>query len=207
MTASESTAETLIWALSLLMNNTDSLKLAQNELDEQIGRNKWVEESDIKNLPYLQAIVKETLRLYPPGPLAGPREAIEDCYIGKSHIKTGTRLIVNLSKLQRDSRIWEDPNEFKPERWFLNQHTNINFRGQHFEYIPFSSGRRMCPGLTFATQVVHLTLAKLLHGFNISMPKEEPVDLSEGLGIALPKVKPLQPLLSPRLAVELYQTL
>ncbi|WMV46835.1 hypothetical protein MTR67_040220 [Solanum verrucosum] len=207
MTASESTAETLIWALSLLMNNIDSLKLAQNELDEQIGRNKWVEESDIKKLPYLQAIVKETLRLYPPGPLAGPREAIEDCYIGKYHIKKGTRLIVNLWKLQRDSRIWEDPNEFKPERWFLNQHTNINFRGQHFEYIPFSSGRRMCPGLTFATQVVHLTLAKLLHGFNISMPKDEPVDLTEGLGIALPKVKPLQPLLSPRLAVELYQTL
>ncbi|XP_055813111.1 xanthotoxin 5-hydroxylase CYP82C4-like [Solanum dulcamara] len=207
MTASESTAETLIWILSLLMNNTRSLKLAQDELDEHIGRNKWVEESDIKNLPCLQAIVKETLRLYPPGPLAGPREAIEDCYVGKYHIKKGTRLIVNLWKLQRDPKIWKDPNEFKPERWFLKEHTNINFRGQNFEYIPFSSGRRMCPGLMFGTQVVHLTLAKLLHGFNISMPREEPVDLSEGLGISLPKVKPLQPFLSPRLAVELYQNL
>lgn len=207
MTASESTAETLIWAVSLLMNNMRSLKLAQDELDEQIGRKKWVEESDIKNLPYLQAIVKETLRLYPPGPLSGPREAIQDCYVGNYHIKKGTRLTVNLWKLHRDPRIWEDPNEFKPERWFLKEHININFRGQNFEYIPFSSGRRMCPGLTFGTQIVHLTLAKLLHGFNISMPKGEPVDLSEGLGIALPKVNPLQPLLSPRLPLELYQTL
>ncbi|KAM3326191.1 xanthotoxin 5-hydroxylase CYP82C4 [Capsicum chacoense] len=207
MTASESTAETLIWALSLLMNDTQSLKLAQDELDVHVGRNRWVEESDIKNLPYLQAIVKETLRLYPPGPLSGPREAIEDCYVSKYHIKKGTRLIVNLWKLQRDSRIWEDPDEFKPERWFLKEHTNINFRGQNFEYIPFSSGRRMCPGLMFGTQVVHLTLAKLLHGYNISMPREEPVDLSEGLGIALPKLKPLQLLISPRLAGELYQIL
>ncbi|MCD9639910.1 hypothetical protein HAX54_024864 [Datura stramonium] len=207
MTASESTAETLIWALSLLLNDTRSLKLAQDELDERIGRNRWVEESDIKNLPYLQAIIKETLRLYPPGPLSGPREAIEDCYIGKYHIKKGTRLIVNLWKLQRDSRIWEDSNKFKPERWFVKEHMNINFRGQNFEYIPFSSGRRMCPGLLFGTQVVHLTLAKLLHGFNISMPRDDPVDLSEGVGIALPKVKSLQPVLSPRLAVELYQSL
>ncbi|MCD7465387.1 hypothetical protein HAX54_001207 [Datura stramonium] len=207
MTASESTAETLIWALSMLMNNTRSLKLAQDELDEHIGRNRWVEEADIKNLPYLQAIVKETFRLYPPGPLSGPREAIKDCYVGKYHIKKGTRLIVNIWKLQRDSRIWEDSNEFKPERWFLKEHMNINYRGQSFEYIPFSSGRRMCPGLMFGTQIIHLTLAKLLHGFNISMPREEPVDLSEGLGIALPKVKPLQPVLSPRLAAELYQSL
>ncbi|XP_060182111.1 xanthotoxin 5-hydroxylase CYP82C4-like, partial [Lycium barbarum] len=207
MTASESTAETLIWALSLLMNDTHSLKIAQNELDEHVGRNRWVEESDIKNLPYLQAIIKETLRLYPPGPLSGPREANEDCYVDKYCIQKGTRLIVNLWKLQRDPRIWEDPDEFKPERWFMKEHVNINFRGQNFEYIPFSFGRRMCPGLMFGTQVVHLTLARLLHGFNISMPREEPVDLSEGLGIALPKMKPLQPLLSPRLTVELYQSL
>ncbi|XP_059310912.1 xanthotoxin 5-hydroxylase CYP82C4-like [Lycium ferocissimum] len=109
MTASESTAETLIWALSLLMNDTRSLKIAQDELDEQVGRNRWVEESDIKNLPYLQAIIKETLRLYPPGPLSGPREANEDCYVDKYRIQKGTRLIVNLWKLQRDPRIWEDP--------------------------------------------------------------------------------------------------
>ncbi|KAK2995163.1 hypothetical protein RJ640_025393 [Escallonia rubra] len=203
LTGSESTAETLIWAISLLLNNKHVLKNAQNELDAHVGREKWVEEADINNLTYFQAIVKETLRLYPPGPLAGPREAIEDCCIGGYHVPKGTRLIVNLWKLHRDSRIWSDPDEFRPER-FLSENANVNFRGQNYEYIPFSSGRRMCPALTFALQVIQLALARLLQGFDLSTPMGMPVDMSEGLGIALPKVKPLEVVLTPRLPSELY---
>ncbi|PSR94944.1 Cytochrome P450 82C4 like [Actinidia chinensis var. chinensis] len=206
LTGSESTAETLTWALSLLLNNPHALKTAQEELDLHVGRNKWVQESDIANLNYLQAIVKETLRLYPPAPLSGPREAIEDCRVGGYDIKKGTRLIVNLWKLQRDSRIWDDPNEFKPER-FLSDHANVGFRGQQFEYIPFSSGRRMCPAVTFGLQVVQLTLARLLQGFDMTTPMGMPVDMTEGLGIALPKVCPLEVVLTPRLPLKAYQDL
>nr|XP_043636865.1 xanthotoxin 5-hydroxylase CYP82C4-like [Erigeron canadensis] len=206
LTGSESTAETLTWALSLLLNNPRVLKAAQKELEDHVGKNKWVEESDIKNLTYLQAIVKETLRMYPPGPLAGPREAIEKCYIGGYHVPKGTRLIVNVWKLHRDPQVWADPNDFKPER-FLEKHSNINYQGQNFEYIPFSSGRRMCPASTFALQVIHLTLARLLQGFDYSTPNGKPVDMSEGLGIALPKVKPLEVIITPRLSPQLYQNL
>ncbi|KAL3531080.1 hypothetical protein ACH5RR_010402 [Cinchona calisaya] len=206
LTASESTAETLIWALSLLLNNPNILKIAQNELDVQVGKQRWVAESDIKNLTYLQALVKETLRLYPPGPLSGPREAIEDCYLGNFFVPKGTRLIVNLWKLHRDPRIWSNPLEFKPER-FLDQHANISLKGQSYEYIPFSSGRRMCPAVTYGMNVVQMTLARMLQGFDITTPMGMPVDMSEGLGIALPKVKPLEVLLAPRLPVELYQEL
>ncbi|XP_076891037.1 xanthotoxin 5-hydroxylase CYP82C4-like [Bidens hawaiensis] len=203
LTGSESTAETLTWALSLLLNHPHILKAAQQELDTHVGRNKWVEESDTKNLTYLQAIVKETLRMYPPGPLAGPHQAAEDCYIGRYHTPKGTRLIVNLWKLHRDPQVWSDPNEFKPER-FLEKHANINYQGQNFEYIPFSSGRRMCPASSFALEVIHLTLARLLQGFDLSTPMGKPVDMSEGLGIALPKVKPLEVVIIPRLSQELY---
>ncbi|XP_028058717.1 xanthotoxin 5-hydroxylase CYP82C4-like isoform X2 [Camellia sinensis] len=203
LTGSESTAETLTWALSLLLNNRRVLKAAQQELDIQIGRHKWVQESDITKLPYLQAIVKETLRLYPPGPLAGPREATQDCHVGGYFVPKGTRLIVNLWKLQRDPRIWTHPDEFRPER-FITDHANVGYRGQQHEYIPFSSGRRMCPGVTFGLQVVQLTLARLLHGFNIATPMEVPVDMTEGLGIALPKVNPLEAVLTPRLPFEAY---
>lgn len=203
MTGSESTAETLTWALSLLLNNKQVLKAAQDELDVQVGRDKLVQESDIKNLKYLQAIVKETLRLYPPGPLAGPREAMEDCNIGGYYVQKGTRLIVNLWKLQRDPRMWSDPNEFKPER-FLVDHVDVGYRGQQFEYIPFSSGRRMCPGVTFGLQVVHLTLARLIHGFELTTPMDAPVDMTEGLGIALPKIHPLEVLIKPRLPTQVY---
>ncbi|KAJ6396263.1 hypothetical protein OIU77_021317 [Salix suchowensis] len=91
LTGAGSTATTLTWALSLLLNNPAVLKAAQEELDKQVGREKWVEESDIQKLKYLQAIVKETLRLYPPGPLTGIREAMEDCSIGGYDVPKGTR--------------------------------------------------------------------------------------------------------------------
>ncbi|KAJ9564915.1 hypothetical protein OSB04_000881 [Centaurea solstitialis] len=203
LTGTESTALTLTWALSLLLNNPHVLRVAQEELDIHVGREKWVEESDIKNLRYLQAIVKETLRMYPPGPLAGPHEAIEDCNIGGYHVSKGTRLIVNVWKLQHDPQVWSDPHDFRPER-FLEQHLDKNYHGQNYEYIPFSSGRRMCPAITFAFQVVHLTLSRLLQGFHLSTPMGKPVDMSEGLGIALPKVKPLEVIITPRLPPKLY---
>lgn len=206
MTGSESAAETLIWALSLLLNNRHVLKLAQEELDIKVGRHKWVEESDIKHLTYLQAIVKETLRLYPPGPLGGPREATQDCHVGGYYVPKGTRLTVNIWKLHRDSRVWSEPLEFRPER-FLGEHKNVNFQGQNFEYIPFSSGRRMCPAVTYGSQLVQMILAGLLQGFHISTPVDKAVDMSEGLGIALPKVKPLEIIVTPRLPLELYQNL
>ncbi|KAI3715597.1 hypothetical protein L6452_22583 [Arctium lappa] len=203
LAGSESTALTLTWALSLLLNNPRVLQAAQEELDIHVGREKQVEESDIKNLRYLQAIVKETLRMYPPGPLAGPHEAIEDCNIGGYHVPKGTRLIVNVWKLHRDPQVWSNPHEFRPER-FLERHVDVNYHGQNYEYISFSSGRRICPAITFAFQVVHLILARLLQGFDLSTPMGKPVDMSEGLGVALPKVKPLEVIVTPRLSRKLY---
>lgn len=188
------------------MNHPRALKIVQDELDFHIGKQRWAKESDIKNLTYLQAVVKETLRLYPPAPLAGPHESTEDCYVDGYYIPKRTRLIVNLWKLHRDPRVWSKPHEFEPER-FLKAHVGIDYRGQNFEYIPFSFGRRMCPGITFASQVVHLTLARLLQGFDISTPLGMPVDMGEGLGLNLPKEKPLEVILTPRLHVELYQKL
>ncbi|KAF8402138.1 hypothetical protein HHK36_013090 [Tetracentron sinense] len=201
---SDSTSLTLTWALSLILNNCDVLKRAQEELDVHVGKDRFVEESDIKNLVYLQAIVKETLRLYPPGPLSVPREAIEDCHVGGYHVPKGTRLFVNLWKLHRDPRVWSDPCEFQPER-FLTSHAHVDSRGQHFEYIPFSSGRRCCPGITLGLQVLHLTLARLLHEFNPMTPSHTPVDMTEGLGFTLPKATPLEVLLTPRLPSTLYK--
>lgn len=206
MTGSESTAETVIWALSLLMNNPHTLKLAQDEIENNVGKERWVQESDVSNLNYLQAIFKETLRLYPPGPLSGPREALEDCHIGGYNVPKGTRLIANLWKLQRDPNVWSNPDEFRPER-FLDENSQVNFKGQCFEYIPFSSGRRMCPGMMFGLQVIHLTLARLLQAFEFSTPNGEAIDMGEGLGIALPKLKPLDIVLTPRLPQELYENI
>ncbi|CAA0829570.1 Cytochrome P450 82G1 [Striga hermonthica] len=202
----ESSAETVIWAVSLLLNNPLALQMAQDELDAQVGRCRLVQEPDIKKLNYLQAVVKETLRLYPPGPLAGPRQALESGSIGGYYVPKGTRLVVNLWKLHRDPNVWSDPDEFRPER-FLEEHSNVGYMGTNFEYLPFGSGRRMCPGVDFALLVVHLALARLLQGFYLSKPTGAPVDMTEANGLALSKLKPLLVVLVPRLGRELYEHL
>ncbi|KAM0967890.1 hypothetical protein ACFX13_016635 [Malus domestica] len=200
---SDTTAGTLTWAISLLLNNPDAMKMAQEELDLHVGTERQVEESDITNLVYLQAIIKETLRLYPAGPLLGPREALEDCTVAGYRVPAGTRLVVNVWKIQRDPRVWENPSAFVPER-FLESHSHVDVRGQQFNLMPFGFGRRSCPGVSFAMQVLHLTLARLLHGFKIETASGQSVDLTESPGLTIPKATPLEVLLSPRLPSELY---
>ncbi|KAL5984797.1 hypothetical protein ACLOJK_038633 [Asimina triloba] len=192
------------WTLSLLLNHRDKLRRVQEEMDEHVGRDRNVDESDIPKLAYLQAVVKESMRLYPPAPMSGPHQAVEDCYVGGYRIRAGTVLLVNLWKMHRDPRIWSDPEKFLPER-FLTQHAHVDGRGSHFEYLPFGSGRRMCPGITMALQIVHLTLARLLHGFDLRTPGDVPVDMTEGTGMTVQKETPLQVVLSPRLPLHLYK--
>ncbi|XP_021675791.2 xanthotoxin 5-hydroxylase CYP82C4 isoform X1 [Hevea brasiliensis] len=200
--ASDTTTTTLTWAISLLLNNKPALKKAQEELDIHIGIGREVDESDIKNLVYLQAMIKETLRLYPVAPLI-PREFMEDCNIAGYHVPAGTRLLVNVWKIQRDPRFWTNPTAFQPER-FLTSHMDVDVRGQHYELLPFGSGRRSCPGASFALHALHLALARFLHAFDLATPNDQPVDMTETPGTTLPKATPLEVLLSPRLPAKLY---
>ncbi|KAF9608872.1 hypothetical protein IFM89_011910 [Coptis chinensis] len=199
----DTTMVTLTWALSLLLNNRQTLKKAQDEIDTHIGKERHVHEADIEKLVYLQAIVKETLRLYPAAPMSGLHVAMEDCTVAGYHVPVGTRLLTNLWKIQRDPRIWSNPCEFHPER-FLSTHANLDVRGQHFELIPFGSGRRMCPGISFGLQVVHLTLARFLQSFDIKSPMDASVDMTESSGLTNRKATPLQVLIAPRLQANLY---
>lgn len=180
------------------------MRKAREEIDKNVGKKRWVEETDIKHLVYLQAIVKETLRLYPPGPLSVPHQAIENCEVTGYFIPKQTRLFVNAWKLHRDPRIWSEPEKFSPER-FLTTQAELDVSGQHFEFTPFGSGRRSCPGITFAMQVTHLTLARILQGFDFTTPSNLPVDMTEGQGMTLSKINPVEVLMNPRLPSELYE--
>ncbi|KAF3786344.1 Cytochrome P450 82C4 [Nymphaea thermarum] len=199
----DTTSVTLEWALSALLNNRQVLEKAKEELDCKIGRERRVEESDIMNLTYLQAIVKETMHLYPAGPLLVPHHSIEPVQLDGYHIPADTTLFVNIWKIQRDPMLWTDPKEFRPER-FLTSHKEIAFGGQNFAFMPFGTGRRMCPGWTMALQVLHLTLARLLQSFEWSTPMDKPVDMTEGFGLTMPKASPLKVRLTPRLPPHLY---
>ncbi|CAN1273731.1 Cytochrome P450 82A3 [Linum perenne] len=203
LAASDTTTVTMTWLLALLINHPDVLRKAQLEIDNNVGKQRQVQESDLHNLIYLKAIVNETLRLYPAGPLSIPHQSMEDCSVAGHMIKEGTRLIVNISKIQRDPKIWPNPDEFQPDR-FLTTHKDIDVKGQNFELIPFGSGRRMCPGLNFALQVMYLTMATLLHGFDFSRATSEPVDMRESIGLTNPRASPLEVVLNPRLPPHLY---
>ncbi|OVA00959.1 Cytochrome P450 [Macleaya cordata] len=203
MGGTDTTAVSLTWIVSLLMNNRHALEKAREELDVHVGKDRQVNDSDLKNLVYLNAIVKETMRLYPLGALL-ERETKEDCKVGGFHVEGGTRLLVNVWKLQRDPNVWTNPTEFRPER-FLSEKVNVDVGGQHFELLPFGAGRRVCPGVSFAIQFMHLILARLIHGYELGTQNDVDVDLTESTeGHVNHKASPLDLLITPRLHSELY---
>lgn len=201
----ESSAVTVEWAMSELLKNPETLREASRELDEAIGNSRWVEEKDIGNLPYIDAIVKETMRLHPVAPMLTPRMAREDCKISGYDIPKGTRALVHVGAIGRDPGLWDDPEEFRPER-FLGK--DIDVKGQDFELLPFGSGRRMCPGYALGYKVIRSSLANLLHGFSWKLGGEmkgpEDLDMEEIFGLSTPKKVPLQVVAVPRLSNHVY---
>lgn len=136
-----------------------------------------VDATKLHELKLLSAIIKETLRLHPPVPLLVPRENSEKCVINGYVIPPKTKIIVNAWAIARDPKNWNVPEAFEPKR-FLDASIDHNFNGSNFEYIPFGSGRRMCPGISFATSILELLLSNLLYHFDWKLPKgAKPQDL------------------------------
>lgn len=171
-----------------LLRSPDALSKARLELEQTIGKGKTIEESDITRLPYLQAVVKETLRLHPAVPLLLPRKALADVEIAGFIVPKGAQVFVNAWAIGRDELTWENPLSFMPER-FLG--SNLDFKGRNFELIPFGSGRRICPGLPLAIRMLHLMLGSLINSFDWKL-EDENMDMEEKFGITLQKAQPLR---------------
>ncbi|KAL1318076.1 cytochrome P450 82A3 [Arachis hypogaea] len=204
--ATETTSITMTWAMCLLLKNPHTLENAKEELEKEIGKERCVSESDTNKLIYLQAIIKETLRLYPPAPLTATHEFSENCTLGGYHIEKGTQLIANLWKINNDPCVWSNHLDFTPEK-FLTTHKDVDVKGHHFELLPFGSGRRVCPGISFGLQMIHFILANFLHSFEISNPYNEPVDMSGTIGLVHAKATPLKIMVKPRLSPNCYETM
>ncbi|XP_059453644.1 cytochrome P450 81Q32-like [Corylus avellana] len=190
----DTSAGTMEWTLSLLLNNPETLVKAQAEIDNLVGQSRLIEESDIAKLPYLSGIINETLRMYPAAALLPPRESSEECIVGGYHVPRGTLLLVNAWAIHNDPNIWEEPRKFKPER----------FQGVEGErkygimLLPFGVGRRGCPGEGFAMRIVGLALGSLIQCFEWRRIGKEMVDMSEGGGLSMPKAQPLFAMCRPR---------
>nr|DAD39594.1 TPA_asm: hypothetical protein HUJ06_013917 [Nelumbo nucifera] len=183
----DTTTSTLVWAMTLLAKNPTVMKKAQNEVRSLIGNKGKITEDDLHQFHYLKCVIKETLRLQPPAPLLVPRETMQHCTIDGYNISSKTVVMVNAWAIGRDPQYWENPEEFIPERFTKS---SIDFRGQHFEFIPFGSGRRICPGMQLGVVIVELILANLLYSFNWELPegiKEEDIDMEALFAIIMHK--------------------
>ncbi|KAJ0988142.1 hypothetical protein J5N97_006498 [Dioscorea zingiberensis] len=188
----DTSAITIEWALAELINNPWILEKVREEIDKVVGKSRLVTEKDVQSLPYLQAIVKETLRLHPTGPMT-VRESTKECKINGYDIPAKTTLFVNTWAIGRDPNYWKEPLKFMPERFMAERGCDaaIDVRGQHFHMLPFGSGRRVCPGASLALHVVQAGLAAIVQCFDWEVAGGGPVDMSEGPGLTLPRAKPL----------------
>ncbi|RWR97040.1 Cytochrome P450 71A1 [Cinnamomum micranthum f. kanehirae] len=189
--ATQTTAISMEWTMAELIRNPEVLQKAQEEVRSVLGRKSKVEEEDLHHMHYLKCVIKETLRLRPVGPLLIPRESSTDVVLQDYHIPPKTRVIINAWAISRDPLLWENPEEFLPER-FANSPTD--FKGHHFQYIPFGAGRRICPGISFAILTMELALANLLYFFDWKLPdgaNGKDLDMSEAVGLTVSLRSPL----------------
>ncbi|KAK1427678.1 hypothetical protein QVD17_16370 [Tagetes erecta] len=194
----DTTFTSLEWTISELIRHPREMeKLRQEAIEIAQGR-PMILESDLEKMQYLKAVIKESLRLHAPVPLLVPRESTQDVKLMGYDIPAGTQVIINASAIGRDPNLWEEPDAFKPER-FLNN--TIDYKGLHFELLPFGAGRRGCPGIQFAMVVNELALANVVYKFNLALPngiKDEDLDMSETNGITVHKKLPLLVMATPR---------
>ncbi|KAL2894882.1 Cytochrome P450 81D11 [Bienertia sinuspersici] len=180
------------WAVTLLLKYPEIHNKARKEIDQHVGHDRLIEEQDLHNLPYLNCIINETLRMYPAAPIIPPHESSEDCVVGGYRIPQGTMLNVNLWAIQNDPKVWDEPSKFKPERF-----ENVEGNRIGYKFMPFGSGRRACPGQNLATRVVGLTLGSLIQCFQWEAVEEE-IDMVEKSAVSMWKAKPLKAIFKPR---------
>ncbi|XP_043708118.1 cytochrome P450 81Q32-like isoform X2 [Telopea speciosissima] len=198
----DTSATTLEWAMSLLLNHPEVLRKVKAEVDDVLHGGERVhhdhdhdssthlllidEQQHLAKMKYLQCVINETLRLFPPAPLLVPHESSKDCTVGGYDVLGGTILIVNIWSIHRDPKLWDDPTSFKPER-FINEEAC-----RPPLLLPFGMGRRGCPAAGLANRVVGVALATLIQCFEWKRLGEKEVDLTEGPGLTAPKAKPLE---------------
>ncbi|PIN03545.1 Cytochrome P450 CYP2 subfamily [Handroanthus impetiginosus] len=200
----DTSATTVEWTIHEILRHPCVLQRAKEELDRVIGRNRWVEENDFSQLPYIDAIIMESIRLHPLATLLAPHYSVEDCKVAGYDISKGTMVLINTWSIGRDPTSWDKPEEFLPERFLSKE---IDMLGSNFALLPFGSGRRRCPGYNLGLNVVRTTLANLLHGFELKLVEgmnSEDICVKEEYGLTTHPKEPLEIILEPTLSFDLY---
>ncbi|CAM8895845.1 unnamed protein product [Rhodiola kirilowii] len=209
MAGTDTSSTAMQWAMGELINHPYALSKLKTEIESVVGTGRLMNESDVPNLPYLRAVLRETLRLHPSAPLI-IRECAEDCQINGYDLKAKTRMLVNVFAVMRDPKEWKDPDEFVPERFMeessekIGEH-QMEFKGQNFRYLPFGSGRRGCPGASLAMNIMHLTIGRLVQCFDFEVSGGGgKVDMTLGNAFAAEMANPL--IVFPRARKDLFSS-
>lgn len=185
--ATDTTAVAVEWALRELLRHPEKMKKAQEEVDKVAGsQSRMVAESDYEHLSFIVAIIKETFRLHPPLPLV-VRQSTQECTINGFTVPSGVTLFVNAWAIGRDPKVWDNPMEFRPERFLT---ASLDVTGHHYQLLPFGSGRRRCPAINLNMQAITITLAALVQCFDWEVPSS--TDMSEQPGLVVTPAKHLQ---------------
>ncbi|XP_022997713.1 trans-cinnamate 4-monooxygenase [Cucurbita maxima] len=180
--AIETTLWSMEWAIAELVNHPNIQKKLRDELDSVLGHGVQITEPDIRNLPYLQAVIKETMRLRMAIPLLVPHMNLLDAKLAGYDIPAESKILVNAWWLANNPDHWNKPHEFRPER-FLEEEADVEPSGNDFRYLPFGAGRRSCPGIVLALPIVAITLGRLIQNFELLPPPgQSKIDTTEKPG-------------------------
>lgn len=184
---SETSSTTLNWTMAELIKSPRVMAKVHDEVRQAFQGKNTITDDDVAKLSYLKMVTKESLRMHCPVPLLGPRRCRETCKVMGYDVPKGTIVFVNAWAIYRDSKYWKSAEEFKPERF---ENISIDYNGNNFEFLPFGSGRRICPGITLGMANVEFPLASLLYHFDWKLPNQmepEEIDMREAPGLVGPK--------------------
>ncbi|KAF6168693.1 hypothetical protein GIB67_026579 [Kingdonia uniflora] len=177
--AIETTLWSIEWGIAELVNHPEIQQKLRHELDTMVGVNVPITEPDTYKLPYLQAVVKETLRLRMAIPLLVPHMNLHDAKLNGFDIPAESKILVNAWWLANNPENWKNPEEFRPER-FLEEESKVEANGNDFRYLPFGVGRRSCPGIILALPILGITIGRLVQNFELLPPPGQgKVDMTE----------------------------
>ncbi|EOA25121.1 hypothetical protein CARUB_v10018429mg [Capsella rubella] len=184
---------TMLWTMTELVRYPRVMKKLQEEIRATLGSNKErITEEDLEKVEYLTLVIKETFRLHPPAPLLLPRQTMSDIEVQGYHIPKNSHIKINTYTIGRDPKCWTNPEEFNPERF---SDTSINYKGLHYELLPFGAGRRSCPGMNLGMTILELGLLNILYFFDWNLPNGmtiEDIDMEEDGALNIAKKVPLK---------------
>ncbi|KAG6549061.1 hypothetical protein Mapa_009504 [Marchantia paleacea] len=182
----DTTAILTEWVMAELVKNPEIQARLRNELRSVLGDEDNVSESHITRASFLQAVVKETLRLHPPGPLLSwARLSTRDVCVAGHFVPAGTTAMVNMWAITHDPKVWERPLEFRPERFMVAEGgLDFDVKGSDLRLAPFGAGRRVCPGRALGMATVQMWVAKLVLEFEWRSSPEHGLCLDEVLKLS-----------------------